>query len=136
MLTSPLKVMLTIGVRDAQAIANVSFNNPTDADIFLWDVLGCPGGDLQNNLFEIYLRDQRVAYTGLLAKRAQPAAEEFLRIAPGRSHETSIPLHTYYRFHPGENSYRARYLAFNPFPDRAGFSLLTSNEVTFRLAGK
>lgn len=132
MATDSLDVRLTIGVAGREATATVVFTNPGPAEVLLWNVNACTGGQLENNLFEIYRGDQRVRYTGMLAKRGQPTLEEFIRLAPRQSVTSVVPLHSYYRF-PGGGDYRACYTAFNPYPNRDGFFPLQSNEVRFRL---
>jgi hypothetical protein len=130
---SPFNVTLAVAISGRSVTATVTFTNRGTVDAFLYEVNAIPEGRLEKNVFDIRREGQRVEYTGILAKRAQPTPEDFLTVKPGQTYTTVVPLHKFYAFPSGMGEYVARYEAFNQKP-AGGVTKLVSNEVAFTLA--
>ena len=128
-----VQVNLVVQVQGRSVTATLTFRNASGQDAFIERVNACDGGRIRNDLFEITKDDQRVPYIGRLAKRAAPGPEDFIKLAPGQSLSNTVQLESVYAFPPGAGTYKIRYSAYNPFPDRDGFFELVSNEVVFTL---
>ena len=134
MAEQPVQVNLEVQVSGRNVAAKLTFRNAGSQDAFIERVNACDGGRIRNDIFEITTDGQRVPYIGRLAKRAAPGPEDFIKVAPGQSLSNTVQLDSVYQFPPGPGTYKVRYSALNPFPDRDGFFELISNEVDFTLS--
>jgi len=127
-------VQLKISPTGRTVLADVTFKNKGKTDVFLWKVVACVDGELENDFFEIRRGDQRVDYTGILAKYGDLQASDFIKLEPGKQLEVRIHLEKYYDFPAGSGDYRAKFKASNPYPDRDDDFDLASNEEKFHLS--
>ena len=83
-------------VADAEpAVVRVTLRNDDtqDLSVLRWQT---PLQGMKSDLFEVLLDGRPVTYTGRLYKRAEPTAEDYLRVAPGTSATVEIDLSRYY----------------------------------------
>lgn len=130
---TPLVVTLKVSPAGRKVPAALTFLNQSRTAVFLYKVNACELGALENDLFRITLGDKKIEYTGTLSKLREPGPDDFIKLAPGATHETTVPLEKFYNFPAGPGLYRARFTAFNPEPSGDNLLKLTSNEVTFPL---
>ncbi|HEV8267575.1 MAG TPA: M35 family metallo-endopeptidase, partial [Thermoanaerobaculia bacterium] len=105
-------------------------------DVYLWQT---PFGEIENDLFSVTRDGEPVAYLGIVAKRAEPTAEDFVRIGPGRSRSADVELSSLYDMsRPGNYAveYRAALSGVLPSMAAPSGAYLGSNLVTFRLTGE
>jgi hypothetical protein len=133
MANDPVKVQLSVSPAGRSVAATLTFTNISKADVFIWKLNACDGGKIENDLFEIFKEDKQIPYVGKLAKRQPPGPADFVKLTPGAKVDSKVALETAYEFPPGPGNYRAKYSALNPYPDRAGFFSLDSEEVRFTL---
>lgn len=81
--------------RTEPAVVRVTLRNDGAEDVSLlrWQT---PLRGIESNLFDVRLDGETVAYLGRLYKRPAPAAEDYLRLAPGASATVEVDLSRYY----------------------------------------
>ena len=67
------------------------------------------GDDLTAPRFLLRSREDDVAYTGRLVKRAAPGPADYLEVKPQTTHLNTIDITDAYAFKPGRHSYEIRY---------------------------
>ncbi|MFE8601846.1 hypothetical protein [Archangium violaceum] len=73
-------------------------------------------GKLSNNLFQVEVDGQRIAYQGMMAKRAPPG--RFIELKPGATYRTVVELSSEYPVPPGEHRLTVKFSHHNHFsPD-------------------
>ena len=112
-------------------LADLEFANSTRQEIFIEKYNACINGEIENNVFEIKTGERLLDYTGMLAKRRRPIAEDYVRLAPGRMFASRVDLTNAYDFPRGKHDYQARYSAVISYPDRDGIWSLSSEWVRF-----
>lgn len=67
------------------------------------------GDDLTSPRFLLRSREDHVAYTGRMVKRAAPGPADYLEVKPQTTHLNTIDITDAYAFKPGRHSYEIRY---------------------------
>ena len=104
--------------------------------VYNWDT---PLYEIENDLFDVVLNGQRVAYLGFIAKRLDPAPADFIRLRPGHSRSVVVELSALYDMsQPGFYSvtYRAGLSSVLPASGARVSETLASNSVGFQLTGE
>ena len=112
-------------------LATVTFSNTSAAAAALYKWNACFDNYIHNDVFEIELDGVRISYFGILAKRGEPMADDFVMVAPGKKVSCTVDLAAAYKFLAGKHRCKIRYSALNPYLGRTGFDSLTSNGVVF-----
>lgn len=67
------------------------------------------GDDLSAPRFDLRSRQDEVAYTGRMVKRAALGPADYLEVKPQTTHLNTIDITQAYAFKPGQHSYEIRY---------------------------
>ncbi len=102
----------------AGAAMRLSFtvNNPT-AESRTFCTYHTPFEGMRNDIFIVEAEGQRVDYVGMMAKRAPPGPEHFLRLEPGTSKRVEIDLAEGYRLDAGSYRIAHRGTAISGLPN-------------------
>jgi peptidyl-Lys metalloendopeptidase len=124
-LTTADDVYVRFNVRNADTRAR---------DILLWHTPF--GAEIDSNLFVVTRDGAPVAYLGALAKRGAPEAEDFARLAPGRSLKGRVELTSLYDMsQPGTYEISYRGAIRDLVPSETGAAMLPSNTVRIDVTG-
>jgi peptidyl-Lys metalloendopeptidase len=94
-----------VGVAD-DPVLKVTYRNTSTEDLYVVRWQTALQG-VEENLFDVRLNGQPVAYTGRLYKRATPGASDYVRIPAGTSVSTQVELSSVYDMsHTGEYTVR------------------------------
>jgi hypothetical protein len=119
--------------RGAEIIASLEFINRSRDRFHLLKWLVFPAGRIDAERFEIQVDGVEPRYTGILAKRDPPQADDFGIIGPGQVVRSRVVLSQAYRL-PPRGLMTVTYVASNPALGTQPLERLRSNTVTFDLA--
>lgn len=129
----PVRVTLSITVKDDTVSAHLVFRNHAAKPAFLYKPNICEDGNVDNNVFVIFADGRRVKYKGKYVKRPAPSPQDYLELRGQEEFQTTVPLGQYYALEPAGSTFHAHYEAMHGSPlDRAVLWEVKSNEAVFR----
>ena len=126
----PVEARLVISVEGTHLIAQLTFFNLWSEPVYLERAKTRPGHRLEYNLFHIYDGEDRIPFSGALAKRPPPTPDEFDTLVPGGTVEATVRLDRSYDFPHGAREYEIFYQAVNASRGEQPLFKLVSNRVT------
>jgi hypothetical protein len=127
---NPVLVQLEVSVEGTHLVAKLVFVNQSAESFYVERAKAQPSHTLDYNLFHIFDGEERLAFTGRLAKRPPPTLEEFVPIPPMSRIESTVQLDRSYDFPRGAHEYRIFYQAVNSSRGEQPLFKLISNQVT------
>jgi len=109
----------------------VAFTNRTNAVFALDKVTAGANGQIANDVFEITAGGEKIAYRGMMMKRAHPGRDGFFHLQPGQTHTEVVDLGEDYALPEQGGTVSVRFDHFNHFSDDA--VQLTSEPVDIAL---
>jgi hypothetical protein len=107
----------------------LTISNPLSRTLQLDGPSVAEKGELSNKLFQVEVDGQRIAYQGMMARRAHPG--RFIELKPGATYRTVVELSSEYPVPPGEHRLTVKFSHTNHFsPDDCR---LESRPVTIEL---
>jgi hypothetical protein len=108
-----IEVTLSVEVLNKSVVANLTFRNKSERNIYANKQVMYYNGRVRNDYFEIRKgKDENVRYLGVMANCTR-LPDEYIRLEPGGIIKSSISLEKSYELKEGED-YRIQYYAFNP----------------------
>ncbi len=126
---------LSVDLAGQHVIVSIVVTNPPGNGVLYLEknkIVATP--PLRMKLFRILCEGKEVAYTGVMAKRRPPTADDFFRVAPGSDVKGFADITDLYDFLPGEHRYSIEYRAFHGDPnDPSKLVEIVSEPATFEL---
>jgi hypothetical protein len=124
-----IDVHLSVEIKEEAMVAHLYFKNNSNKKVHLHKQTIYYNGEVRNNYFEIYNKDEEeMDYLGVM-KNCTLRPEDFVELAPGEKLNSTIQLNDYYKIYKGD-IYNVRYYAFNPsFLNQQQLMHMESNKV-------
>lgn len=99
-------------------MAHILFRNETKKPIKIAKFLIGDGKEPSNAFFQVTANAAKIQYTGIMAKRGEPAPEDFVTLKPKQELKGAFDISTAYRWLQNVTEYTIVYESFNHFsPD-------------------
>lgn len=112
-----MMVSLEINQNKEGLFCILDFHNRTPNPFFLNKMDAGMTGEIKSKIFIIKKGDEVIPYTGILIKRGDPTADDFILLKPDEHLKVSVRIDNVYGFYEGNHQYTIQYSRYHSSPE-------------------